>query len=606
MVVGVRGFSEWGGVVIFVGRSEEQDRFRQVLQEVRAKPGGGPDEGYVVLVRGYGGIGKSTLLRRFAEITRGTIPDLAVGKFIDFGVDWEQDRELHSEDYVEFAGPPIWRILDRLRASLENTARSWGWWHRRWLQGFTDFQRQITKLPELEERAAELGLTKQLGHKPVSSEQIMKATKAAGQVAEAAGVASAVVSPIGPAVDLMVEVGSAVWRARPARFDPAAYRALVDQVDGLVEAFTVGLRRLAKKRPVVVFLDTCELLGGSGPWLREAMRRSGPRVLWVIGTRLEPGELAAAESEARSYEREMDERRLRMITLTRFDDRTAAHYLEQRLGQVPSSLNVDRVIELTQGVPLALHFMAGLIDVRMKHGEAFDGLYEEIGGDGTVSSVVAEMARRYLVHATQEQDSELSRDLPLLYGLALINVDQGVSSRVSPPNPFDYRLPFEDPAEAPPVAVGRDPALLAALWGVPPGRVAELLRHLSRRHDFVHSGGGGTLHRDVRDAIRLFLLTPVNRVSDDVKPINERAVEHLRARIADREHHTVEDRLMDADWRTASAALIWHTFWLEPSEGIKQLCRVFVPAAVLQRSYARLLVETADLFRPYCTDDQQI
>ncbi|XVU28260.1 hypothetical protein ACQPZJ_14805 [Actinoplanes sp. CA-054009] len=75
----------------FVGRSDEQSRFREVLREVSGKPDDGPDEGYVVLVQGYGGIGKSTLLERFAAIAGGKLPGLEVGRFTIFEVDWEDD-----------------------------------------------------------------------------------------------------------------------------------------------------------------------------------------------------------------------------------------------------------------------------------------------------------------------------------------------------------------------------------------------------------------------------------------------------------------------------------------------------------------------------------
>ena len=73
---------------LFVGRTEEQQRFKQVLTTLEGPPDDGPDEGYVIVVQGYGGIGKSTLLRRFA--TMASDRGCAV-----LETDWERDRDRH-------------------------------------------------------------------------------------------------------------------------------------------------------------------------------------------------------------------------------------------------------------------------------------------------------------------------------------------------------------------------------------------------------------------------------------------------------------------------------------------------------------------------------
>jgi hypothetical protein len=78
--------------------------------------------------------------------------------------------------------------------------------------------------------------------------------------------------------------------------------------------------------------------------------------------------------------------------LDRFDNRTATDYLEERLGALPPSLDIGRVLGLTQGVPLALDFMCKMISERVRNGQPFDDVYEEINSDSTVSNVIARMA----------------------------------------------------------------------------------------------------------------------------------------------------------------------------------------------------------------------
>ncbi|MFI5912275.1 tetratricopeptide repeat protein [Dactylosporangium sp. NPDC051541] len=545
----------------FVGRSDEQDRFRQVLAEVSGKSDDGPDEGYVVLVQGYGGIGKSMLLDRFVEIARRE-------KHTVFKVDWMTDSKLHRDEYAGFAGPPVWRILERIRAALEEEARGWGWRRRRRLRRFAEFQRQVVRLPELEQRAAELGIGRQVGHRPVSPEQL---AKAAGEFAQSAGAAAAVAAPIGAVFTAVASFGSTLLQTRRARIDPALYRALFDEVNAVVTAFVEGVRALARPRPVVIVLDTCELLGESGPWLRKVMQLCGRRVVWVVGSRLP--ELLA---EPDDFTREMREQRLRMLKLIRFDDRTAIDYLRLRLGALPPELDTGRVIGLTQGIPLALNVIAELIADRQQAGLPFDDLYQEVWPDGTVSSVVYRMAERYLVHAVRDKHSDLRQDLPLLYGLALVDIDRN----------------------------GLDPGLLGAAWDIDPDQVRDRLQELRPRHGFFHSGDG-TLHRDIRKAIQYFLVDSLGRASEVVRQINERVVEHLRERLGAFEHDDVEAQLRDSGWRAANAALLWHTFWLDTADGVRMLRRILPAAAILHRSYAQVLVDNAVFFRPHCTPEQK-
>lgn len=581
----------------FVARSEEQERFLRVLGEVSASDGG-PDEGHVVLVQGYGGMGKSMLLSRFADIAAGRVPGTSVGRFTVFGVDWERDRDHkhHAEDYVAYAGPPIWRILVRITAALDDAAAQWKRRDRRRLKGFGEFRLQIARIPALEGRAAKLGIEQQVAHQPVAakvSELLKAGGVVAGTAAESAGVSGAQVAgrAAGTVAGAAVDVLKAMQENR-SRIDPADYRSLVDEVEAVVTAFVTGMRKLARRRPVVVLLDTSELLGGSGPWLRDVMRRCGRRVVWVVGLRSEPESRAAEDSEAYRYRSELDERRLRAITLTRFDDRTAAAYLEQQLDELPAGLDIGRVIALTHGVPLALYIMAQLIQDQLQAGAPLDELYEDVAPNGQVSTVVLRMAIRYLRHAVHE-GSELNEDLMALYGLALVHSegDVGGSSLTSD------GAALQRAREPRPVVVTADPGLLAALWGVPVEDIAVRIRELGRRHDFVHSGDG-TLHRDVRDAIRGFLLNPAERVR--VVNMNRRAVAYLTERLSELTNSGIEDRLADPTWRATSAALLWHTYWENPVRGVSLLRMIFPSAAVLQPAYARLLLDISGRFIPFC------
>src|SRR6476620_5980692 len=80
-----------------IAREDEQERFRSVLELVLRGPEA-PDEGFLVLVHGLGGLGKSELLKRYEAMASGRAPGCS--EFVEqFTVsriaDIEKERERH-------------------------------------------------------------------------------------------------------------------------------------------------------------------------------------------------------------------------------------------------------------------------------------------------------------------------------------------------------------------------------------------------------------------------------------------------------------------------------------------------------------------------------
>ena len=131
--------------MLFLGRGEELACFEAALAGLAG--GGDPDEGHVLLVYGLGGIGKSTLLRRYGQMTAEGRAVMGARGLLAV-VDWESEQRLRAADYVPDGGPPIWVVLDRVYRAVRDAVAG-----RRDTaaaeKAFASFRLQVARVPEL-------------------------------------------------------------------------------------------------------------------------------------------------------------------------------------------------------------------------------------------------------------------------------------------------------------------------------------------------------------------------------------------------------------------------------------------------------------------------
>ena len=532
----------------------------------------------MILVHGFGGIGKSTLLRRYGEIAaegapaRGGRPGLEP---LIAAVDWENEQRLRAADFVSDEGPPIWVVLDRVYVAVREAAASSRRDRTAVKKAFAPFRVQITKVPELAKEVQQALPSGEDG-KLTSAADIEAVLQLAGRGVALFGGAH----PLGalvaaPAAKGAVGVGHvvhdvrhAVRRRRQGQVPEEAYRLVLGRVEELVDTFSHCLREVSRRsRPMVVLLDTCELVLGTQEYLRRAMRKSGSRVVWVIGMRLQPEPVMQAHGEASLYRRTIHASRLLSVALENFSDDTISEYMSAELrGKLPAGVSVNRVAEITRGIPLAVSLVCDLLNA----GREPDLVLQAVPEPGQPSALVRALAERYLTHAVH--CAALRDDVPLLYGLALVHSD---------------RL---------------DPDLVAALWDVDPAEVADIAAGLAARHDFVLFDSR-RLHDDIRDAVRLHLLDDVLRAQQ--RPMNQRAVTHLRQRLDGLNLISVDEQVTSEEWRGLVTALLWHSFWCDNRAGIDLLCHLLPAAGVLSEPFGAMLVDIAAFFAPVCNDQQK-
>ncbi|MGW0970255.1 ATP-binding protein [Streptomyces sp. NPDC002516] len=537
---------------VFVGRADEQRRLRQLLVQL---DGPGPDEGHVVLVRGQGGVGKSTLLARMREIAAEERPRRGWrrGRLTTVFLDWGEDP-LRSVAAASAEGLEVWRLLAAVEAALEEVCGTAA------ERAFDDFRRQASQLPELVERAKKLTvLDEQGGVQPV-----LGAKDAQALVADLGALGlTGVGVPVGQkSVEKVVTgafaAGSAARRLRHGSVDAQLFRQLVDAKSELVLAFGRGVRALAGRWPVVVVMDTCELLGPTLLELRQIAARSGARSVWVLGTRLEDGQQRAEDSVAERLLRGIPDTRLHDMPLLVFDDGSAVAYLSARRPGL-SSQEIDRAVGFSRGLPLALALVVQALEDGMKIEEVCERPSDD---HGLPSDVVQKLALRYLTHTATVP--ALAGDRARLSALAL--------------------------------ARHNDPDVLAVLWDVPAGDVRAVTDRLTARHDFM-SSHHRVLHDDVRGAILNLLLRKDERAA--VREANHRAADFLRERAARAEHRSVDEQLADEQWRRDISALVWHTLWADPRAGTALLLQL-LPWAEPVPDLRDQLIQHAQFFAPTC------
>lgn len=466
---------------VFVGRKDEQARFAALLRGLpsstrpgvlalvrgwRARRGAMEDaRSRVVLVYGLGGSGKSRLLRQFREMAEGKLPDspAVLGRVLTVWLDWAVEQEDHPANYAGMEGPSLVTVLDAIQKEVIDAVSSSKKETERARRAFSSYRQAAARMPDYATRFAEVIA---LGNKPGSpftkgdADALLKSLGSGALVASGhpAGVVGLTPDKLAASAQAAVHLSEAAVRAvtgkKAGEISQEEYDLVTDPARELTRRIATAIRAVAGPRPLVVLLDTGEVIGGTAwSWMRRVMTLTGSRVIWVIGARFETEAEAGQNSPIAQFIRQIGDAHLSPMAPTRFDDEMIGEYLRIRTGTSRyTSDQIDAVAECTHGLPLAVSLVAELIEA----GQSVDDICRDAEGI-LPSTVVSQLARRYLVHAEARNyppDDPRGQDVSKILGLALALTDPG-----------------------------NDPQLLAALWEV--ADPLSVFQDLARRHDFA-------------------------------------------------------------------------------------------------------------------------
>lgn len=585
----------------FVGRRDELTRFGALMAELtadgiagfgrwrphrRSGRNSGDAKSRVVLVHGLGGSGKSQLLRHFRGMVEGSIqgrPVLARPVRAAW-LDWEDERRDDPGSYAGMVGPGLVTVLDAAQKAVTSAFGDNARAAEQAGRAFGEYREGAARMPEYATRFADVLSQSRTSGSPFTSEDaaaLVKAAVSAGLVAVGHPVGFLGLTPeqltaaAHASGHLSAAATHAVTGKKPGEVSPQDYQLVTDPAGELIRRAAAAVRAVADKCPLVILLDTGEVVGDRAwGWLRRVMTRTGPRVAWVIGARFETEADAGTDSPIAQFVRDIGNDHLILMSPTRFDDTMIRSYLEHR--QTPrnyTEAEINLISRFTRGLPLAVSFTATLLD----QGQSVQETCQEVD-DGQPSSVVSRLARRYLVHAEQQTfpaGDPRRDDLTKILGLALA---------------------FGD--------LRKDPELLAALWDIEPAEAQALFEDLPRRHDFVLPASH-RLHDDVRDTLRADLLDPFQRAR--TKQINQRALALLNVRLERMRHRwpSLDEQIAHSAFTTGLLAALWHALWADNQEGLDLFTRILPLLVVADPHTADAAAAMIEHFTVTFNEDQR-
>jgi tetratricopeptide (TPR) repeat protein len=573
---------------IFIGREQQLDlfdiyltRWQNLLRKTK------PDDallttppspnnklqGLIVLLYGRGGFGKSTLLKHFRDVACTEGRNIAVSTIVDWEFVVEGKRGLFNPiQDQEIVPSEYYRILcSQLAIALGKQ-----------LKDFKVYQAAVKDVEN--------------AHKQVS--RVLDRLQGDDRYATLRGVTidalttllgTIVPAPIGKfldnekvkdILDESVKIGGEVIADIYAKLRNELGNTLGDYLDAptrLGLALGHDLHAFARNFPLLLFFDTYEEIDTVDRLLRIVMNAAGLRVGWILAGR--DNLWGGAEQRKRSIRKEYGYKEIvsadrglaidfnvggvgafALSDIKDYFDLVCDHVRFEPPLPVVSEEQAHRILDVTQGVPLAVAIVAGLYletaDIELVTAKI-----------DSKRKIVDQMVERYLLHSRDDLTERHK-----LYGLALLRRSD-------------------------------EPFAIAAALGLSEEEAktsyeSELSR-LHRRYSFIFTEKAQpSLHQEVRYFLRLWLLKrykdpEIIALNVRLKEAHEKMIKQLEER---RQYTTLEERLQDDEWAMLYLDLTEQQFWLDPTEGVRYLLPFMIAAAIYRRGANKEAAKLAAFF----------
>ncbi|MEZ4642955.1 MAG: tetratricopeptide repeat protein [Chloroflexota bacterium] len=546
---------------LFLGRVEEQKQFRAALKELldATESDNFP---YVCLLHGDGGIGKTTLAKRFRDIA--TVEKPFADAFEYLWVDWEDERK-------KLAGLQVGR--ENVTAEVVFKGIYTAAIRKKWGRQFPAYRKALEQANEAEQKVAEI-----LTREDSWEELALLRSVGVGAIAKIIRTRIPLIGDSGEQLvqtflDAGVQVGAeqaAKLRAiletyLRARLKPGFFDHFLNPNEQLAHALARGLAKVAEKKRLIVFLDSYEVVDRADIWIRSVIRAAGSRVMWVISDR---NDLVHSRQFGNEYFKGYADDSPRRLLAYRMhplavDD---IHQYFAAQDRALSKEEAEAISRATRGIPLAVQEAADVLSAGATFAEVVGDLPDVTPGD----QIVRRMTDRYMQHVVADSDRQA------IYALALARGDVDVlRAMVAPEESRAFDLDA-------------------------------LIHRLERDYASVHADRA-RLHDDPSLFIREYLKAEVRRSGTLVRQLNQQAVTVLRQRLSDAEKQTeqIETRCQDESWVQWVLDLTESLLWLDEKETWHWLTPRFVEGLAYNADLCRGLLAVLAGWREQLSESGQ-
>ena len=560
---------------IFIGRQQQLDLFEIYLHRWKqlildAAPDDSPVatapspnnriQGLVVLLFGRGGFGKSTLLKYYRNMVLHADWNLAASKLVDWEFAVEGKRGLlNPPPGQQLDAAAYFKVLcGELAFALDKDPKAFRAYQSA-VQAVEQVQKEAGNVLDGMQKDDRYGWLRELTVEAITS-AVRTYLPGSTVVLENQRVKDAADAVAKLTQEQIVQIHAKLRNRLGSKLGDYLEPSL-----RLGLALGSDLRDVARSFPLLIFFDTYEEADEADRLLRIIMGAAGMRVGWVLAGR--DNLWAGSDQRERSVDIEYGYKEIvpsdRGLSINfnagdvgAFTLSDISEYFALLRKKVPyqpplpaiTEEQAKGVLEVTQGVPLAVKIAAGLYLETAN----LETVTEHVEGR---RAIVDQMVRRYLLHTRANQE-ERAR----LYGLALLRrADQ--------------------------------PTAIAAALGLTPEQAqtsySSELSRLQRRYSFIFTEKEQpALHQEVRNFLRLWLQEhrkepEIAASNERLKEAHETALKHLEEQM---QYTSLKERLHDDEWVGSYLDLTEQQFWLDPVEGVRYALPFMLAAAIYRRA----------------------